>query len=132
MASLDVLPDHPMKSRYKISMLLLDGFNSLAMQAFVDPFRLANYLRAGNLYERDFLSLDEDTVTASNGLNVGGLIGIDQAGKKYDLLVVNASWSPERFKEARLLNWLRGMSVKGSTLCSLDTGRKELHVSINS
>ncbi|MGI9350213.1 MAG: GlxA family transcriptional regulator [Rhizobiaceae bacterium] len=122
MVNITSFSDIPATPRYKIGMLLLDGFNSMAMQAFVDPFRSANYLRANTLYEWDFLSLDGNTVTASNGLNVASLTNITDVSKIYDLLVINTSWSPERFKEARLLNWLRDLSLKGSTLCGLDTG----------
>jgi AraC family carnitine catabolism transcriptional activator len=41
---------------HRIAMLLLPGFNSMAAQAFIDPFRAANYLRADKVYEWQFLS----------------------------------------------------------------------------
>ncbi|MEM9278513.1 MAG: GlxA family transcriptional regulator [Pseudomonadota bacterium] len=103
-------------------MLLLDGFNAMAMQAFIDPFRCANYLNAENLYNWQFLSLGEDTVTASNGLSVTNLSGIDGADTKYDLVVINTSWAPERFRQTKLLSWLHGQSLNGAALCGLDTG----------
>jgi len=44
--------------QFKIGMLLLDGFNSMAMHAFIDPFRSANYLRGTSLYDWEFITLD--------------------------------------------------------------------------
>jgi transcriptional regulator GlxA family with amidase domain len=79
-------------SIFSIGMLLLDGFNSMAMQAFLDPFRSANYLRGTTLYHWQFLGLDGANVTASNGLHVGELKCIEQTGSQFDLVVVNASW----------------------------------------
>lgn len=107
---------------YKIGMLLLEGFNSLAMQAFIDPFRSANYLRSSNLYEWQFLGFEQVSVTASNGLSIGDLSDITKASSDYDLLVINASWGVERFAENPLLKWLREVFHKGTTLCGLDTG----------
>ncbi|MEM9330532.1 MAG: GlxA family transcriptional regulator [Pseudomonadota bacterium] len=112
----------PEAKSFKIALLLLDGFNSMAMQAFVDPFRTANYLKAANLYEWDFLSLRDETVAASNGLMATNLTAISLSKTKYDLVVVNASWGPERFNHPHLLSWLRDLSSKGAALCGLDTG----------
>lgn len=103
-------------------MLLLDGFNATAMQAFVDPFRSANYLRGINLYEWEFLSYGKATIAASNGLSVANLKDVTKTTSDYDLMVVNASWGVERFNKGPLLNWLREISHKGTTLCGLDTG----------
>lgn len=107
---------------YKIGMLLLEGFNSLAMQAFVDPFRSANYLRSSNLYEWQFLGFEQNSVTASNGLSINNLSDVTREAVELDLLVINASWGVEQFEKSALLKWLRVVSHKGTTLCGLDTG----------
>ena len=54
----------------EIGLLLLPAFNSMAVNAFIDPFRAANYLRGFPLYQWHFLSLDGQPVTASNGFVV--------------------------------------------------------------
>ena len=110
------------KPKFRIAMLLLDGFNSAAMHAFLDPFRSANYLRGDPLYSWDFLGYENDTVAASNGLHISNLVKAQNASTAYDLLVINASWGVERYNKPRLLNWLREASAKGTTLCGLDTG----------
>ena len=107
---------------FKIGMLLLDGFNAMASQAFVDPFRSANYLRGHNLYTWEFLGFGSQSADASNGLAVSGLTVWPRSGQKFDLLVVNASWGVETYNQAVLLNALRLAAHSGTTLCGLDTG----------
>lgn len=103
-------------------MLLLNGFNSMAMHAFVDPFRTANYLRGTTLYQWQFLSMEHSSETASNGLAMSGLQPVNGRALEFDMIVVNASWGVERFRQVKLLNWLRDQAAKGTALCGLDTG----------
>lgn len=112
----------PRSAPFRIGLLLLEGHNSLAMHAFVDPFRCANYLRSSKLYEWDFLGWQHDWVVASNGVTIGNLTPIRDFGGDLDLLVVNASWDVETFNQPALLNWLRGQASRGVDLCGLDTG----------
>jgi len=55
-------------------------------------------------------------------LVVSDIRSISQAGNNLDLLVVNASWGAERFRQPRILNWLRDLATRGTTLCGIDTG----------
>jgi hypothetical protein len=57
-------------------MLLLPGFNSLAAQAFLDPFRAANYLHADKAYDWQFLSPAGGTVVASNSIEIVNTVEI--------------------------------------------------------
>lgn len=110
------------ETAFTVGMLLLDGFNALAMHAFVDPFRCCNYLRSTKLYEWTFLGLTSETVVASNGLTMSHLTPIRAVKTDFDLLVVNASWNVEQFKQPILLNWLRAQAKNGIAICGLDTG----------
>lgn len=110
------------KSEFRIGMLLMDGFNSMAMHAFIDPFRTANYLRGMNLYRWDFFSSEGETVKASNGLLTADIPVYKEIKTDYDLLVINSSWNVERYRKSRILNWLREVASKGTTICGLDTG----------
>lgn len=107
---------------FNIGMLLLDGFNAMAMQAFIDPFRCANYLKGANLYQWHFLGFNQTNVAASNGLSVDALTDITKCEISYDLLVINASWGVEQFTQPTLINILRAFAHKGGTLCGIDTG----------
>lgn len=105
-----------------IGMLLLPAFNGLAAQAFIDPFRAANYLRGTTIYQWQFLSLDGQAVTASNGFVVGNTVGFSETQTRFDFLVVNASWTPEKYQDRQLQSWLRILAYQDTTLVGLDTG----------
>lgn len=105
-----------------IGLLLLPAFNSLALNAFVDPFRAANYLRGRQLYRWQFLSLDGQQVTASNGFVVGETQHYADLTDAVDFLVVNASWTPENFQDRALQSWLRRQSQYNLSLVGMDTG----------
>ena len=115
-------PRQPRHASLSIGMLLLPGFNSFAAQGFLDPFRAANYLRGERIYRWDMLSLDGGEVTASNGLQVGQTASIRQHPPDYDRVVINASWTPEAFRDPVLQTWLRTASRAGAHLGGIDTG----------
>lgn len=106
----------------RIGMLLLPGFNGFAAQAFLDPFRAANYLRGSRIYDWQFLSLDGGSVVASNGIKIAATSGIEQQSPHHDFLMVNASWAPEQFRSKDLQTWLRLGSRQGVTLGGIDNG----------
>ena len=107
---------------FRIGMLLLPGFNALAMHAFLDPFRAANYLRGQRLYHWQFLSLQGNNVVASNGVEIAVSQAITAETPAFDLILVNASWTPEQFRDDRLQSWLRTASRQGTSLGGIDTG----------
>ncbi len=107
---------------YSIGMLLLPGFNSLAANAIVDPFRAANYLHGTPLYRWDWLAPTSSNVVASNGLSIENSSIYSDHPDKYDYVVVNASWTPEQYKIPLLLDWLINQSRRGSNLIGVDTG----------
>ena len=104
------------------AMLLLENFNNMATQAFIDPFRAANYLKGQPLYRWLWLSLEGHRVTASNSAALGPAIPFGQLDGPPDFLVINASWTPERYQEPRLQSWLRRLAKHGTVMCGLDTG----------
>ncbi len=105
-----------------IAMLLLENFNNMAAQAFIDPFRAANYLKGQALYNWPWLSLNGNSVIASNSAGLGPAQPFDQFQGVPDFLVVNASWTPERYRTPGLQNWLRRLAKHGAVMCGLDTG----------
>lgn len=105
-----------------IGLFLLPGFNSLALHAFADPFRAANYLVGTTLYEWHYLSPDGPGVIASNGLEISGATPFTQFTGELDFLVINASWAPEQSRTPRMQNWLRRLARMGTVMCGIDTG----------
>ena len=106
----------------RIAVLILPSFNAMATMAFVDPFRAANYLGAAPLYGWQLVSLDERPVTASNGLCVVDALPLSRAEAAFDFVFVSASWTPERYRNRRLFDWLRRCARGGAALGALDTG----------
>jgi len=76
----------------------------------------------GSFYEWQFLSLDGEEVVASNGLSITNTLSFDKLETLPDVLVINSSWSPERFQDSKLKNWLRIIARQGVTLVGIDTG----------
>ncbi len=102
-------------------MLLLPGFNACAAFTFLDPLRAANYIHGQKHYDWAFLSLGNQPVTASNELVISNVNAFDTADH-YDLVVINASWAPERFQQGTLQTWLKQLSHQKTTLAGIDTG----------
>ena len=105
-----------------VAMLMLNGFNGLAAQAFIDPFRAANYLYGSTLYAWPMYSAGNNTVTASNGIQYGGITSVADAPPTFDFLIVNASWAPEQARTKEIRNWLHRANRSGTVLGGLDTG----------
>ena len=103
-------------------MLLIPGFNSLAANAFIDPFRAANYLGGQTSYRWDWLGIDGTSVVASNGLAMENVSPIVTINDNYDYLVVNASWTPEQYRQSHLVEWLNKQNRRGCALIGIDTG----------
>lgn len=111
-----------MQKPLTIGMLLLPAFNSLAANAFIDPFRAANYLQNKLHYDWKFLSLNGGEVTASNGWITARTQNYQETNSVFDFLVVNASWTPESFQETNLQRWLHKLAKQNTVLIGIDTG----------
>ena len=116
---------------YKIGVLLLDGFNAMAMHGFIDPFRSANYLQGQAIYEWSFLCVPSTQDSAAGGAshqvmarNQGCFSNLTPLSSEdeFDLVVVNASWAVERHQTPSLMRWLRARAARGTTLVGIDTG----------
>ena len=121
-AILIALAKKPVYQPITIGMLLLPAFNGMAAHAFIDPFRAANYLRGNELYQWQFLSLDGADVTASNGIVTGNTQCFATTEAAFDFLVVNSSWTPEKFRDRSLQRRLRRFAKRGTLLVGIDTG----------
>jgi len=106
----------------RIAILILPSFNAMATLAFMDPFRAANYLGVSALYRWQVVAMDDRPVTASNGLCVAEAIPLSQAEAGFDFVFVSASWTPERYQNKRIFDWLRRCARGGAALGALDTG----------
>ncbi len=106
----------------RIAIILLPNFNMHATTAFIDPFRVTNYLHNEGLYSWDFISLDAQLVPASNGMELKVDKTLRECEGRYDLVFVSASWAPEQYNDRQLIRYLRSQYQQGATLGGLDTG----------
>lgn len=106
----------------RLAVLLHPNFNAMATVALLDPFRAANYLSGEPRYGWQMLSLDGESVVASNGLELAGTAAFDATGDDFDMVFVSASWTPEQYRNPRVLQWLRRRARGGTVLGGVDTG----------
>ncbi len=108
-------------SEYAIGFLLVPQFSMMAFVSAIEPLRVANRLAERRLYRWDILSRDGQAVAASNGMALVADRAITQH-PRYDMAIVCASFTPERYFDKRLAQWLRRLSVAGIDLGAMDTG----------
>lgn len=105
-----------------VFLLVTPHFNLASTMAFLDPFRVANYLDGRMHFRWRMASEHGGLCRASNGLavEVEPLEALKQATPR--LAVVTSSWTPEAFTSPSLLSLIRRLSRSGSYLGAIDTG----------
>lgn len=115
-----MLPSNPRNDLVQLCILTAPSFNLAATTAFVDPFRVANYLY-GRRYVWAFQSFGGGLLQASNTAELKTSL-LDPAGPAPDFLVVSTSWAPEALARPKLLAAIRRWSRAGTRLVTIDTG----------
>ena len=100
-----MLPSNPRSDIVQVCILTAPSFNLAATTAFVDPFRVANYLY-GRRYVWAFQSFGGGLLQASNTAELKTSL-LDPAGPAPDFLVVSTSWAPEALARRKLLAAIR-------------------------
>lgn len=107
------------RAETRLVVIVAPNFNMAATMGFIDPFRAANYLDGRSYFQWDIVSEAGGYCVASNGAGVEtGALRMDEA----DIVIVSASWTPEKHLTARLSTALRHWARGGATLGALDTG----------
>lgn len=106
---------------FRIAMIVMPRFNLSATIAFLDPFRVANYLNGQPIYDWTMLSVSGGAITASNGLTLEST-AISTPAEAFDLIMVSSSWTPEAFFGPPLDAALRRWARFGAALGGIDTG----------
>jgi len=105
----------------RIAMIVAPRFNLAPTMAFLDPFRVANYLEGKQLFRWSMLSADGGSVPASNGVEVMTR-ALPAEAEAPDLGIVSTSWTPEAYSGAPVDVVLRRWSRFGAALGGIDTG----------
>ncbi|MEM7178562.1 MAG: GlxA family transcriptional regulator [Pseudomonadota bacterium] len=106
----------------EILFLVTPHFNLASTMAFLDPFRVANYLGGRVHFTWRMAAEQGGMCRASNGLaiEVEPLDAVKRSLPR--LAVVTSSWTPEAFASAPLLALIRRWSRSGCYLGGIDTG----------
>jgi len=107
-------------AKFEVVFLLVPRFSMIALYGALEPLRVANRF-AGPTFSWRFVSADGEPVAASNDIPVlvsGGLAAIGRP----DMLVVSASYEPEKAVSRPLLNAIRKAGRSGMLIAAIDTG----------
>lgn len=110
----------------RIGILLMPSFSNFGLAAFIEPLAISNWLTQQQLFSWELLSLDGESVSASNGLRSS----VDQSiarSPDYDLCVVIASFDVHRHTQnPQLRSWLRRQACFGAVMVGIETGTELL------
>lgn len=106
---------------YQIAVIVTPRFNLATTTAFLDPFRVANYLNGSTLFRWSIHATAPGPTEASSGLSLA-TDPLSTIPDKPDLAVVSSSWTPEEYGAEPLLARLRKWARMGAMLGGLDTG----------
>ncbi|MDH3452342.1 MAG: GlxA family transcriptional regulator [Gammaproteobacteria bacterium] len=118
---LDVAPTTPLPSPLRLGFLLLPRFSLMAFSSASEPLRVANLLSGKPLYRWRLISPDGDPVVSSNGMRSVVDNSITNA-PAIDMLVVFASFDPQRASTRPVLRYLQRVRHNGAVLSGVDTG----------
>jgi AraC family transcriptional regulator, carnitine catabolism transcriptional activator len=103
-----------------IAFLLIPRFSMIALFSALEPLRVANRF-AGEVFAWRFVSMDGQSVTASNGIPVSVTASIEDIGRP-DALIACASYDQEAGMARPVFNELRRLARNGTLLGGVDTG----------
>lgn len=105
----------------EVVFVLLPKFSMIALYGALEPLRIANRF-AGPLFAWRFVSLDGAPVAASNEIPVSVSGDLDTIGRPA-LVMVCASYEPEKHLSRTVFAKFRGLARKGVRLGGVDTGQ---------
>ena len=103
-----------------INLIVTQDFNITTTMAFVDPFRVANYINGTHLCCLAFLSEPGGHLRSSNDAMLQ-TAPMQTISAPADYTIVSASWTPEAHVSAMMKAHLRAAKSK-KTIGALDTG----------
>ena len=105
----------------KIDFLLIDEFSMMAFSSAIEPLRLANRVRGKEIYEWELISIDGETVTASNGTEIVVNKSIDTTKNVKTVFLVSGI-NVQLHENERIFSFLRKISRTDGIIGALCTG----------
>lgn len=106
---------------YKIGFLLVDGFAMMSYASASEPLRAANLLAGKTMYEVHHIPVSGAGSTSSNGATIKASAQVGET-VDFDLLLVFAGGNPFEFKDDKVFQWLRHLSLRGVLLGGISGG----------
>lgn len=97
-------------------------FNLTTTLAFLDPFRIANYLTGAPKFQWVIVSKSGGEIPTSNGMSLMSQAMSAHLGSKPNVVVVSSSWAPETHQSPDIGKALVQWSRAGAKIGALDTG----------
>lgn len=103
-----------------VDIVLGEAFSLVSLSMVTEPFRLANRESPKPLFQWRLLSIDGKRPKSSSGLifDIDG--PLDDA--RADVVIMLASYSPDRLRSSALMNWLRRRAREGCMMGCVETG----------
>ncbi|MEA2779248.1 MAG: AraC family transcriptional regulator, glycine betaine-responsive activator [Rhodospirillaceae bacterium] len=105
-----------------VSIVILPRFSMLALTAFIEPMRIANYLASKQLYRWDYRAAEPGLVTASDDLQIDCSALNEPGSPQPDIVMIVSGWGAEHYHSPILLNWLRRRERTGARLIGVEFG----------
>ena len=102
--------------------LMVPQFSLGAFSSAIEPLRLANYVSGKTVYDWRTISIENDAVVSSAGVNVAADLSIGSPPERLSTVFVCGGIETHRFEHKRLANWLRQIARRGTNIGSLCTG----------
>jgi len=107
---------------FTLLIIVCPLYNLAATTAFIDPFRVSNYLSGHARFHWEIASVNGGVIVASNGMSVQTKALAEFQNTPQNLVIVSSSWAPESQNSPTLHAALRSWARAGSTMGALDTG----------
>jgi len=101
---------------------LIPRFNMMSLTTIIEPLRIANYLSQNPLYEWTYVSFDQKTLVASNGMQQECELITKKNKSSYDFIFIIGSWGCEHYINKKMFNWIRWQHLNGVTICAVEMG----------
>ncbi|MBL8583353.1 MAG: helix-turn-helix domain-containing protein [Rhizobiaceae bacterium] len=110
--------DHPDR-RHSVALVIGPEPSWHSTLLSIEPFRTANRLSRSDLFDIDFIALDEKAAPTGLHVSLPPPATLDH-GRQYDLVILIITYGVDEEHKAQLLRWLRRQSARGAHICAVD------------
>jgi transcriptional regulator GlxA family with amidase domain len=105
----------------RFAILLFPGFPMMAFSAVIEPLRAANALGAEPRYSWSTVAIDDNPITASNGIRLNPDVSVNE-DPVADFIVVCSGGNADQLTAQEPIKWIRKSLRRGTHLGSVADG----------